>query len=241
MKIALLLPSRERINLKMSFIMSALTRCADPQNFTIYLGIDADDPTLERFKKLSNVISNIKIITFEPMHEKTNIHRLWNILAKESTEEIISMVGDDMVFMTDNWDTRIIEEFKKGPEFQLVYLNDGHNKSALCVNAFVHRQYYQINGYFLREDFIRNWADQWLYSVFKALNRLNYIEDTELIHNHWIYNKMEIDNVAKTLSIREGTNKEYSDGVWTTARSERIKEINMLAEKLGITPDLSNV
>jgi len=241
MKIALLLPTRERINLKMSFIMSALIRCTDPQNFTIYLGIDADDPTLERCKKLSNVISNIKIITFEPMHEKTNIHNLWNILAKESTEEIISMVGDDMVFMTDNWDTRIIEEFQKGPEFQLVYLNDGYNKSSLCVNAFVHRQYYQINGYFLREDFIRNWADEWLYSVFKALNRLNYIDDIKLIHNHWIYKKMEVDNVAKTLSIREGINKEYSDGVWANTRNERIKEINMLAEKLGISPDLSHV
>jgi len=241
MKIALLLPTRERMNLKMGFLMSALARCKNPNNFTIYFGVDSDDPTLDRCKKLTSVISNLKIVEFEPMHEKTNIHKLWNTLAKESTEEIISMVGDDMVFMTDNWDERIIQEFEKGPQMQLVYLNDDYNKDVLCVNAFVHRSYYETTGYFLSEKFIRNWADQWLYDVFKALNRLNYLADVKLVHNHWIYKKMEIDNVALNLIKREGPNKEFSDKMWDATKAERIAEINMWAEMLNITPDMAHV
>lgn len=241
MKIALLLPTRERMNLKMGFLMSALARCKDPNNFTIYFGIDADDPTLDRCKKLATVVKNLKVVEFEKMHEKTNIHKLWNILAAASTEEIISMVGDDMVFMTDNWDEQIINEFKRGPEFQLVYLNDDYNKDALCVNAFVPRTYFEKVGYFLSEKFIRNWADQWLYDVFKAIGRLNYLKDVKLVHNHWIYKKMEIDNVALNLLKREGPNKEYSDKVWNITRDERIAEINMWAKELNITPEMSHV
>ena len=131
MKIALLLPTRERMNLKLSFLCSALTRCKDPDNFTIYFGIDKDDPTLERCRKLEKVITNLKIVEFEPMGKDTNIHQLWNILAKESTEEIISMVGDDMIFTSENWDEVILNEFADGEKFKLVYGNDGFRDGTM--------------------------------------------------------------------------------------------------------------
>tara|TARA_Y100000310_G_scaffold268936_1_gene281837 strand:+ start:134 stop:865 length:732 start_codon:yes stop_codon:yes gene_type:complete len=241
MKIALLLPTRERMNLKLSFLCSALTRCKDPDNFTIYFGIDRDDPTLERCRKLEKVITNLKIVEFEPMGKDTNIHQLWNILAKESTEEIISMVGDDMIFTSENWDEVILNEFKDGEKFKLVYGNDGFRDGTMCVNAFVHRFYYETTGYFLREDFIRNWADQWLYQIFKAFDRLIYKPDLMIKHNHWVFGAMHKDKVAMELQAREGKNKERSDQMWSKTTQDRVDEIKMWAEKLNLEPDFETL
>ena len=58
MKIALLLPTRERMNNKINFMMSALARCKDPNNYTLYMGLDKDDPTLERCQKMAKTITN---------------------------------------------------------------------------------------------------------------------------------------------------------------------------------------
>jgi hypothetical protein len=34
----------------------------------------------------------------------------------------------------------------------------------LAVNLFCHRKYVDILGYFMREEFLINWVDQWLTS-----------------------------------------------------------------------------
>jgi hypothetical protein len=55
MKIALLIPSRERIAKKKELINSVLSTVSDINNVKIYFGIDLDDPTRDeviRFKKL---------------------------------------------------------------------------------------------------------------------------------------------------------------------------------------------
>jgi hypothetical protein len=241
MKIALLLPTRERMNLKLTFLCSALTRCKDPDNFTLYFGIDKDDPTIDRCKNLAKVIKNLKIIEFEPAGKNTNIHELWNTLAKESTEEIISMVGDDMIFETDEWDERILDQFKDGEKFKLVYCNDGFRNGDMCVNAFIHREYMDINGYFLRSDFIRNWSDQWLWQMYNAFGRLVYLPDTIIKHNHWVFDAMKKDVVAEQLEIREGDNKEHSDQMWAKTGNERDEEIARIAKYYGLQPDLTKV
>ena len=241
MKIALLLPTRERMNLKLSFLCSALTRCKNPDNYTVYFGIDKDDPTLGRCKNIEAVTSNLKIVEFEPMGRDTNIHALWNILAEESTEDIISMVGDDMIFKSDNWDEAILNEFKDGDTFKLVHGNDGYRNGDMCVNAFIHRDYMKQTGYFLREDFIRNWADQWLWQVFGAFNKRTYLPELQIFHNHWVFGAMQKDSVAEELQLREGPNKEKSDLMWSKTREDRINEIKMWEGVLGQSADWRGV
>jgi hypothetical protein len=244
MKIALLLPTRDRMNLKLTFLLTALARCKDPNNFTVYFGMDADDPTLDRCKKLAKVITNLKIVEFEPQGPKTNIHTIWNKLAEVSTEEIISMVGDDMMFSSDNWDEKILEEFtaEKCPDkFKLVCGNDGFRKDKFPSWLFIHRYYCEVTGKFMRDEFVRNWVDQWLDQIYLAFNRKVFRPDITITHNHWVFNAMQKDRVAMGLEQREGPNKELSDKLWPKLGPERVKEVEMWSKVLGLTPDLSKV
>ena len=245
MKIALLLPSRERLNNKISFIMSALARCKDPKNYNLYLGLDPDDPTLERCTKMSKGINNLKITVIPPNPTgKFSLGYFWNTLAKNCNEEIISMLGDDMVFTTDNWDEIILNEFseKNCPDkFKLVCGFDGHRNDGFASWLFIHRFYMEQTGYFMREEFSRNWIDQWLDNMYTAFNRKVFKKDITIMHNHWVFGTSKFDKVAEKLRKHEGENKEYSDQIWPKLYDERIKEAKMWEQVLNIKPDISKI
>jgi len=243
MKIALLLPTRERMNNKINFLISALARCKSPENYTLYMGLDKDDPTLERCQKLAQAINNLKVIIIPPNPSgKFSLGYFWNVLAKESTEEIISMLGDDFIFSSDNWDEEIINEFKNCKDnFKLVCGNDGHRGDGFASWLFIHRRYIDVTGYFMREEFSRNWIDQWLDNMYTAFGRKTYRKDVIITHNHWVFGASKFDKVAERMRDTEGPNKEHSDQIWPTLYNERIKEAKKWESILGITPDLSKI
>jgi hypothetical protein len=241
MKIALLLPTRERMNNKINFLMSALARCKSPENYTLYMGLDKDDPTLPRCVKIAEAINNLKVVIIPPNPTgKFSLGYFWNVLAKHSNEEIISMLGDDMVFSTDNWDEKILEEFSKDKcpdKFKLVTGNDGHRKDKFSAWLFIHRFYMEKTGYFMREEFSRNWIDQWLDNMYLSFGRKVYRDDITITHNHWVFGATKFDKVAQNLRDHEGENKENSDLLWPELQEERFKEADMWEKYLGIKSD----
>lgn len=241
MRIGLLLPSRERINLKLTVISSIMTTVDDINNVTLYLGIDEDDPTRDTAYKIAQAVPWVKIVDFPktPSNE-INIHKLWNECYRHSTEDIVAMIGDDMIFRTPSWDTAIIKEFEEGPEdhIQLVYCNDGHRGGSCPVNAFVHRDYVEQNdGIFLREEFIANWVDTWMQQVFTALGRLIYLPDYTIEHNHWIFGQRGIDNAGRRLLERNPDDKSKSDALFGPLEPVRAEEVKKFAKITGIKPD----
>jgi len=245
MKIALLLPTRERMNNKINFLMSALARCKSPDNYTLYMGLDKDDPTLPRCVKLAEAINNLKVVIIPPNPTgKFSLGYFWNTLARHSTEEIISMLGDDMVFSTDNWDEKILEEFsnEKCPDkFKLVTGFDGHRQDQFSAWLFIHRFYLEKTGYFMREEFSRNWIDQWLDNMYLSFGRKVYRSDITITHNHWVFGSTKFDKVAQNLRDTEGKDKEYSDQLWPALHNERLKEAEMWEKLLNIKCDKAKI
>ncbi len=240
MRIALLLPSRERLNLKFTLINSILATTDNIHSISLYLGIDDDDPTKEIAYKIAKAIPFVKIVPLPKVpNEEANIHKMWNTCARASNEDIITMIGDDMIFRTPGWDTEIIRQFEQGPKDHLilVWCNDGHRGAACPVNAFVHRRYMDINGVFLREEFIANWVDTWLLSTFTALEREIYLPNYTIEHNHWIFNQRQIDETGIRLLQRNPEDKSKSDALWAPLEPVRVEEVKKLAKIIGIQPN----
>jgi len=241
MKIAILVPSRERMNKRLTLISSILTTVKDINNVTLYLGVDEDDPTLNLAEKISEAIPFVKIIKIQNNGQFLGLGKLWNILTKESTEDIISMIGDDMVFRSQNWDDEIIKEFQDGPadNIKAVHCNDKCHGEKLAVNLFCHRKYVEIMGQFMREEFKINWVDQWLHQVFSAFNRLKYRGDIIIEHMHWVIGKSSHDNTATRMAIAD--KDKISDKLWFELVQERISDVKTLSQYLKIQPDWSKV
>lgn len=241
MKIAILVPTRERMNNRLTLLFSILTTVKDINNISIYYGVDDDDPTLPLIQKVAAAIPSLKIINIDNKGEFLGLGKLWNILVQNSTEDIISMIGDDMVFKTQNWDEEILKEFESGPEdnIKAVHCNDDCHGHKLAVNLFCHRKYAEIMGGFMREEFKINWVDQWLHQVFSAFNRLKYRGDIMIEHRHWVLGKTKRDETANRMAVAD-VNK-ISDKLWYELKNERVNDVHKLSKYLNQAPDWSKV
>lgn len=241
MKIAILVPSRERMNKRLTLLFSILTTVKDINNVNVYYGVDEDDPTLETIEKISKAVPCVKVIRIKNDGKFLGLGKLWNILTNETTEEVISMIGDDMVFKTPNWDEEVIKEFQDIPEDKIkaIHCNDDCHKAKLAVNLFCHRKYAEVMGRFMREEFKINWVDQWLHQVFSAFGRLKYRDDIMIEHRHWVLGKSNHDTTAVRMAQAD-TNK-VSDKLWYELVDERIKDVEKLGKYLKQEPDWSKV
>ena len=243
MKIALLVPSRERILGKRSLAESIIRTANDINNVNLYFGIDDDDPTKSEAIKISDEFPFVKIIEIHNNGKFDGLGKLWNICLKETSEEIIAMIGDDMTFITQKWDNIILDEFNGSncpkDNIKMVYCYDGRHGPRIAVNAFIHRRYTDITGYFMREEFKVDFIDLWLQQIFASLGRLKYRGDIHIEHNHWSFGKMKVDNVVKKL--RGNNYPEISQDLWRNTVEDRIKEANMIGKIIGVNPDLSKI
>lgn len=242
MKIAILVPSRERMNRRLTLLSSIITSVSDINNVTIYFGVDMDDPTRDMVYKISKAMPCVKIVDIDNKGEFIGLGKMWNICTQNSTEEIISMIGDDMVFKTPNWDIEIIKEFTENcPEDKIkaVHCNDDCHGAKLAVNLFCHRKLVDVTGRFMREEFKINWVDQWLHQLFNAFGRLKYRGDIMIEHRHWVLGKDSKDRVADRMAVAD-VNK-ISDKLWYDLVQERIDDVKMISKYLNTQPDWSVV
>lgn len=230
------------MNRRLTMLMSILTSVKDINNVNVYFGVDEDDPTRDRIKKIAAAIPCVKIVDIKNEGKFIGLGKMWNICSDASTEEIISMIGDDMVFATPGWDEMLIEEFKKSSADKIygVHCNDGYHGEKLAVNFFCLRKYADLmNGKFMREEFKINWIDQWLHQVFSSVGRLKYRGDIMIEHRHWVLGKDKKDNVADRMAVAD-VNK-ISDKLWYDLVEERIKDVKTISNYMGVKPDWSKV
>ena len=243
MKIAIIVPTRERMNNRLTLLFSILTTIDNIDNVNIYYGVDKDDPTLDTIKKVASAIPSLKIVEIDNEGKFLGLGILWNKIVKVSNEEIISMIGDDMVFKTPGWDTMLLEEFKNMPkdQIQAIHCNDDCHGAKLAVNLFCHRKYVEILGHFMREEFKINWVDQWLHQMFSAFGRLKYRGDIMIEHRHWVLGKTPRDNTAIRMNDANGGKEVVSDKLWHDLVDERISDVKKLGEYLKMDPDWKKV
>ncbi len=243
MKIGLLVPSRERLNLKLTLISSIITSVNDINNVVLYFGIDDDDPTKEIVEKISKAIPFIRIIPIHNNGEFIGINKIWNILASECKEDIYGYIGDDMIFKTPDWDVEILKEFDSSncppDNIKLVHCNDGYHGGKLCVNAFVHRKYYEVMGYFCKDLFLINYSDNWMMQMFDAFYRRTYKGNILIYHNHWVFGGREKDKTADRMLSND--NEKKADTAWINSRSQHHQDIVFLGQYLKMEPDFSRV
>lgn len=194
MKIALLCPTRNRLNQYLTLVCSLLATCKI-QRIELVTGIDDDDPSLQTYLRIAENLPFITPVIFKK-GECRGLSDMWNILYTETPAEILGMVGDDMIFKTVGWDVEILIEFGRQPHKDnifMVHCNDGMrgpgntypNVAPLAVNSFVHRDYPRLTGRYVQnvDQFI--FQDTWIHETFYTLDRAKYRHDIVIKHNHF--------------------------------------------------------
>jgi hypothetical protein len=241
-KISLLCPTKNRINDVKELIRSIEGTVSKLQHVSIYFGIDHDDhESLKYIETLSKLKSYVNLIKLPNYDKWPGLGIIWNYMVQQTTEDIIGMVGDDMVFETPGWDSKIRDMFINGPSDRilLIHCNDGIHgpgnikplpDNKVAVNSFIHRTYCDITGYYMREELKHQYLDTWLTDVYEKLDRRQYLHNIMIRHKHHSVTG-NIDNVTKNL--RENSNYIKCSTIYNDLESIRHDEIKKIKEYIN--------
>lgn len=217
MKIALMCPTRNRMNKLLTLVSSLITTTNNPKDVSLVLGVDEDDPAKKYYRYLEQNVPIIKIVEFKNNGKFLGLSTMWNGMAKEVDADIYAMIGDDMLFKTQDWDIEVVKEFTNSPKDKIimVHCNDGMrgpgNQFAqvppLCVNFFIHKNYIDIVGYFVEPYLENTHHDTWPQIVFDTLGRTVYRHDILIKHLHYSVTDNSQDPVSQNL-------EELRKGIW---------------------------
>lgn len=206
--ISILLPTRRPQNLD-RFINSIINTASNISNIEVcFLSIYKD---IETLLKINEIRIRTDLSIYHIITDPIPFNKLWNEAYKISSKSIVMLGGDDMEFITSNWDLRFIEEFDKFKDkIALIWAKDRIQNGRLPVHPCVSREWIEALGYFTPEKFAYWYADNWLDELSKEvsfklgnkhgdekLQRRIFLDDIFIEHHHYSCGAAPHDEVYK--------------------------------------------
>lgn len=222
MKISLLTPTRNRPHAMFRLWESAKQTADDPKRLEIVFYMDNDDAfSLRKFEEMD--CPQVKGI----LGERIVLSEMWNECYKEATGDICMHCGDDIVFRTQGWDTRVLNHFSDHPDGILfVHGMDGIQDAKLGTHGFLHRNWIDTLGYFVPPYFSCDYNDTWLTEVADMLGRRIYDPEIYTEHMHWAVGKQPRDSTYSETTARG--HRDNVTALYDSLRNKRVED----AEKL---------
>lgn len=186
-KINLMVPTYHRVNRLKVLIDSVKNTVSDIENVKFSFCVNVKDTETVEFLEqyLDRYLYNI---VFEKT-KQPNLSKYFNMMYDDDQNkslDIVSMIGDDMVFKTHGWDQRILSELNEYDGLRIVYCDDdfvAHEKC--CVNMFTTRKLVNLTGKpFMCEKFHADMIDMVWTIVGGITGLLTYCKDIVIYHDH---------------------------------------------------------
>jgi len=214
--ISLLVPTRNRPEMFARMYNSALETAEGEIECVMY--IDEDDDSYE-----DTVLPGL-VKVYGP---RVVLSRMWNRCYEEASGEYFMHCGDDNIFQTKGWDTKIKEAF---PDDKIAFVHgrDGspQDNNQFGTHGFLHKNWVDAVGYFVPPYFSCDYNDTWLNDVSDMIGRHIFVEEVLIEHMHPVWGKRDSDD-----SDRERIERGQRDGVKDLYES-KLKERETDAEKL---------
>lgn len=225
--ISLLLPTRQRPHHLIRLAQSVLDTADEPDEIELVTYIDEDDSSYDR---LPIQVQWTIVRGPRQIDGKVNISVMWNMCWEQAKGEYFMHCGDDIVFRSKGWDTKIKEAIDShAGKIAFVWGNDATPESQRNVfgtHGFVHKNWTDIIGRFVPPYFVSDYNDTWFNDVARMLNVAHYLPEVWTEHMHYSVGKAEIDQNTKDRLERHG--QDNPEKIYANTLPERQEE----AEKL---------
>lgn len=220
-KISILCPTRGRPDLFNRMVISAFDRSSDRRRFEILAYVDDDDPKKDLYRDDEN--DGVRIVIGPPVR----VGVAWNELARIAVGSLLMMGNDDLVFVTNDWDTKIsttIESLPWRDRMFVVWCDDGGDQpSRRCTFPIVSREWVDVLGYFAPTCFNFLYHDTWIHDIGRMIDRTYFIEDVLIEHRHFTRNKRLYDDTYRR--HREGADNQKR------RREDKVTFVNRVGER----------
>ncbi len=196
-----------------TFVDSAIEMATNTDNICFSFCVNKNDHgTIEYIKKRFKDTS-IEYTMIIENEQNPNLAVFFNMIynATHADNLIMSMLGDDMQFVTRGYDLLILEKINNIDGLGIVYGDDclwWHEK--LCVNFFTTCKFVDLikPNKFMCEAFPRDQIDIIWYEIAKKLSMLYYIGCLKIKHNHSTAPGNSLDETYKRLFKEDNIRKE---------------------------------
>lgn len=226
-KIGLYIPTRKRKEKLVNCVYSLYNLAKNKERLNFRFYIDDDDiETLQTVLLLKTQGINT-FLTLEKRNTRPHSD-FYNVMFKNSNDDIVFQLGDDCLMRTQDWDSIIEDEFNKiDDKILLVYGCDGIHNEGFAPHYALHRKWVEIIGYMTPKYFTVDWADTWVFEIAKKIDRVKFLPNLFLEHMHWTQGKMEVDEtVILTEQRRRASNNE------SIFRSKEMEEMRVNDSKI---------
>lgn len=199
--LSLLCPTRGRATLATRYAKSICDTATYPDRCEVLFYVDNDDPTMEQYIKLFDVLRDTKVFKRLGLitGPRKSVSVSWNDLALQSEGDILIMGNDDIVFATEGWDVRLEQEAAKYSDdiYCLFFHDTVHNNPTFCAFPMVSRKWYETLGYFTPGVFDFQYNDTWISDLADRIGRKRKISDVVMEHRHWKTKKGKTDGTQE--------------------------------------------
>ena len=189
--ICVMLPTYGRSNsLLPRFVSSCTATASDLKNLKFAFCVNQGDHDTYRYLKSLPWPNRDNVLIVQEFTKEPNLAVYFNILYNETKKFgencLVSMLGDDMEFMTPNWDRDIISLVNQYKGIGVFWCNDAYiAKERMCVNMFVSRMFADATEYpFMAEIFKGDMIDYIWRKVAKYTKTAHYLPNVVIKHNH---------------------------------------------------------
>ena len=145
--------------------VSVLSMADNPNNIEFLICRDKDDDSIYEY------LGNYRVFVGDRASVDFRLNEAW----KSASGDIYGFNADDILFETKGWDTMVIDKFNEYPDrIVYVYPNNHYSRSNFGIIGFVHKNWTDTVGYFIKPDFARR-ADCWLNALARGVERRGYI------------------------------------------------------------------
>ena len=228
-KISILTPSRSRPSRLNDFVKSVYEMSKAPENLEFLNYVDNDDPDIDSYKKIEKQItasSECKFLFKNFYESPMSVSKSWNVLASNSSGNVLIMGNDDVIYKTRGWDSILIEEtLKFKDDIYLMWFNDGIKKNKHASFPIISRKWYETLGYFTPGCFNFGFNDTWLFEISLIIKRAHYLDNVLIDHMSWKSDKKYWDSTyARNRTQERGNLYNKDKEIWDKTYYERIKE-----------------
>ena len=180
-------PTYHRIEKLTRFIKSAQKTCSDKANICFTFCVNISDTATEHLIKALCEGWDYLIVYEDMPHP--NIAKFYNLMCKHTKKEpetIISMLGDDMEFITPGYDKFLINKINQHNGIGIFYCDHKGKKRNLCVLIFTTRKFIEYNRPepFMNELFPCDVIDRLWKDTAERLGCYYYCHEVVVLHHH---------------------------------------------------------
>jgi hypothetical protein len=152
----------------------------------VYVGLDADDPALPEYRNAHEACGEPGFVSYdvEPGLRKVTAWTNHLVSTGRGSYRAFGQVGDDNVFRTPGWDTRIMEALEKTP---FAFGNDQYPSrvpGTLSCHVFMRAEVVEKLGYFGPPSIAHMYVDVAWYAWGTACG-ITYLHDVLIPHLHY--------------------------------------------------------